>query len=68
MALGVLAFGYIDNGESKPSIEAFKQAYISDKGQNALQEKLHCCTAQLYPAHLTKSTSRFWKLCVRHLL
>lgn len=51
MALGVLAFGYIDNGEGQPSIEAFKQAYISDKGQNALQEKvtlLHCTTE--YPA------------------
>jgi len=55
MALGVLAFGYIDNGESKPSIGAFKQAYISDKGQNALQEKvtlLHCTTE--YPAHFNE--------------
>lgn len=47
MALGVLAFGYTDNGEQLPSIEAFKQAYISEKGQSALQEKvtlLHCTT------------------------
>jgi len=51
MALGVLAFGYIDKGERKPSIEAFKQAYISDQGQKALQERvtlLHCTTE--YPA------------------
>ena len=48
-------FRHIDNGESKPSIGAFKQAYISDKGQNALQEKvtlLHCTTE--YPAHFNE--------------
>lgn len=51
MALGVLAFGYTDKGEQPPAIEAFKQAYISEKGQSALQEKvtlLHCTTE--YPA------------------
>lgn len=53
MALGVLAFGYTNYGEQPPSIEAFKRAYISEKGQKALQEKvtlLHCTTE--YPAPL----------------
>lgn len=50
MALGVLAFGYIGSNE-QPSLRAFSEAYISDKGQKVLQEKvtlLHCTTE--YPA------------------
>ncbi len=49
-ALGVLAFGLLAKGRS-PSRQAFQEAYISDKGQEALQEKvtlLHCTTE--YPA------------------
>lgn len=50
MALGAIAFGCTDPA-SRPSIEAFKEAYRSDKGQKALREKvvlLHCTTE--YPA------------------
>lgn len=49
-ALGVLAFGYIDD-EGKPSLEAFKRAFCSERGQRTLKEKvtlLHCTTE--YPA------------------
>lgn len=49
-ALGVLAFGYLGQGE-KPSMENFRQAYISPAGQQVLAEKislLHCTTE--YPA------------------
>lgn len=49
-ALGVLAFGLLGGGRS-PSRQAFQEAYFSDKGQEALQEKvtlLHCTTE--YPA------------------
>ncbi len=45
-ALGVLAFGYLNNNES-PSIEAFKNAFSSCEGQKLLKEKvtvLHCTT------------------------
>jgi len=49
-ALGVLAFGY--GGTSrKPSREAFREAYLSEKGQHALGKMvtlLHCTTE--YPA------------------
>ncbi len=48
-ALGVLAFGYCDDGS--PSNQAFKSAYESEKGQAALQAKvriLHCTSE--YPA------------------
>lgn len=50
LALGVLAFGYIGIKE-EPSLEAFREAYISKEGQRALQDKvtlLHCTTE--YPA------------------
>lgn len=50
MALGVLAFGFINSGE-KPSIGAFTEAYSSNEGQAFLIEKvslLHCTTE--YPA------------------
>jgi N-acetylneuraminate synthase len=49
-ALGILAFGYTESRES-PSIEAFKSAYASVTGKNALKDKvalLHCTTE--YPA------------------
>ncbi len=49
-ALGVLAYGFI-NSKEKPSMEAFKEAYLSNKGQALLKEKvslLHCTTE--YPA------------------
>ena len=49
-ALGVLAFGYLYNG-NKPSIQAFEQAYITDAGQEILKQRvtlLHCTTE--YPA------------------
>ena len=49
--LGVIAFGYTVDKESKVSIEAFQAAYYSERGQKALKEKvtvLHCTTE--YPA------------------
>lgn len=49
-ALGVLAFGYLNNGQ-QPSKNAFATAYVSDAGQAILAEKvtlLHCTTE--YPA------------------
>jgi N-acetylneuraminate synthase len=48
-ALSVLAFGLVSDNE--PSRQAFQAAYFSDKGQQALKEKitlLHCTTE--YPA------------------
>lgn len=50
MALAVLAFGYTCSGQD-PSIAAFKEAYFSETGRQALKEKvvlLHCTTE--YPA------------------
>ncbi|KNC91468.1 N-acetylneuraminate synthase [Trabulsiella odontotermitis] len=52
-ALGVIAFGYIASEGAVPGTEAFQQAYASEEGQKALQEKvviLHCTTE--YPAPL----------------
>ncbi len=52
-ALGVIAFGYIRQEDSKPSQEAFQAAYLSQYGQQELKEKvtlLHCTTE--YPAPL----------------
>lgn len=52
-ALGVLAFGYTYGGNSKPSLEAFRSAFLADRGQTALRDKvrlLHCTTE--YPAPL----------------
>ncbi|WPD22752.1 MAG: N-acetylneuraminate synthase [Candidatus Electrothrix scaldis] len=52
MALGVLAFGFIqENAHVTPSISAFQEAYYSREGQHILQKKvilLHCTTE--YPA------------------
>ena len=50
-ALGVIAFGFTANKDKKPGIEAFQKAYYSERGQQALKEKvtiLHCTTE--YPA------------------
>jgi N-acetylneuraminate synthase len=50
MALGVLAFGYL-NPTKQPSIISFIEAFFSSAGQNVLKEKislLHCTTE--YPA------------------
>ena len=58
-ALGVIAFGYIAEETAKPSIQAFKQAYASAEGQEALKRKvtlLHCTTE--YPAPLTEVNLR----------
>ncbi|MFT5880468.1 MAG: N-acetylneuraminate synthase [Moritella sp.] len=49
--LGVIAFGYTANVDTKPSIEAFQAAYFSEAGKAALKQKvtvLHCTTE--YPA------------------
>ncbi|NCC59105.1 MAG: N-acetylneuraminate synthase, partial [Synergistales bacterium] len=48
-ALGVLAFGYLS--EESPSLEAFRVAFFSEKGQSILKRNvtlLHCTTE--YPA------------------
>lgn len=50
-ALGVIAFGYTADEQVKPSMLGFQEAYASEVGQKALQEKvtiLHCTTE--YPA------------------
>lgn len=50
-ALGVLAFGYTRSKKTAPTLKAFEAAYLSSKGQQALQRKvslLHCTTE--YPA------------------
>ncbi|SFL45135.1 N-acetylneuraminate synthase [Pelosinus propionicus] len=50
MALGVLAFGYLERWECA-SIEAFQEAYSSIEGRQLLQQKvslMHCTTE--YPA------------------
>jgi N-acetylneuraminate synthase len=50
-ALGVLAFGLINDKTIKPSRASFQQAYCSIKGQESLKEKvtiLHCTSE--YPA------------------
>ena len=59
MALGVIAFGYIDDNKLEPSIEAFKQAYSSKQGQQLLKQKvtiLHCTTE--YPAPMDEINLR----------
>jgi N-acetylneuraminate synthase len=46
-ALGVLAFGLLNDVTTEPSIESFQQAYFSEAGQRILKEKvtiLHCTT------------------------
>lgn len=50
-ALGVLAYGYTSSSKALPTSDLFIDAYTSESGQNALQEKvtlLHCTTE--YPA------------------
>lgn len=52
-ALGVLAFGYAPLPDATPSIAAFRLAYESDAGQQALRNKvalLHCTTEYPTPA------------------
>lgn len=53
-ALGVLAFGYLQR--ENPSLSAFQQAYSSDSGRKALQDKvtlLHCTSEYPTPiAHV----------------
>ena len=52
--LGVIAFGYIMPADALPSIEAFQNAYLSQKGKASLRDKvtlLHCTTE--YPAPLS---------------
>lgn len=51
LALGVIAFGLLNDANKKPCIESFEQAYISNKGQEILKQYvtlLHCTTE--YPA------------------
>ncbi|MBW7452502.1 N-acetylneuraminate synthase [Paenibacillus sepulcri] len=61
-ALGVIAFGYV-NEDEQPSLDNFNKAYLSQKGQLALQEKvtlLHCTTdypTQYEDVHLNKMTT-----------
>lgn len=50
-ALMVLAFGYVRSGNTSPGFEAFRRAYVSTAGQDALKRGvslLHCTTE--YPA------------------
>jgi N-acetylneuraminate synthase len=50
-ALSVIAFGYINDKNEKPSLDSFAKAYASSQGQAMLKEKvtiLHCTTE--YPA------------------
>lgn len=50
-ALSVLALGYLNPCDSKPSHESIMQAYLSEQGRTLLKEKvslLHCTTE--YPA------------------
>lgn len=54
-ALGVLAYGYLQEElrSGPPSVQAFRQAYMSREGQRLLQERvtlMHCTTE--YPAPL----------------
>jgi N-acetylneuraminate synthase len=52
-ALGVIAFGYINNRDVEPNMTEFAKAYYSVEGQKAIKDKvtlLHCTTE--YPAPL----------------
>lgn len=58
-ALGVLAFGFLNNDSVEPSIDKFQEAYCSIDGQKKLKEKvkiLHCTTE--YPAPLNEINIR----------
>jgi N-acetylneuraminate synthase len=53
-ALGVIAFGYLSDYTTMPSVEEFQFAYSSDRGQAALKKNvtlLHCTSE--YPAPLS---------------
>ncbi len=53
-ALGVIAFGFLNQNSISPSLEAFQLAYASKEGQEILKEKvsiLHCTTE--YPAPIS---------------
>ncbi len=59
MALGVIAFGYLDKNNTPPSLLAFQKAYASKEGQEILKEKiilLHCTTE--YPAPMEEINLR----------
>ena len=46
-ALAVIAFGFVSSDDTQPSSQAFQSAYFSERGQQALKEKvtlLHCTT------------------------
>jgi N-acetylneuraminate synthase len=52
MALSVLAFGYLNNNETRPSLHQFLDAFRSLEGQKKLAEKvtlLHCTTEYPVP-------------------
>lgn len=54
-ALGVIAFGYINDQILAPTMQDFEQAYSSEEGQKALINKvtiLHCTTE--YPAPINE--------------
>ena len=56
--LGVLAFGYVSPAD-KPSLSAFRQAFQSDAGRDALKRNvtvLHCVTE--YPAPIEQANVR----------
>ncbi|NGN98474.1 N-acetylneuraminate synthase [Grimontia sp. S25] len=58
-ALGVIAFGYTAEPDAEPSLQAFQEAYASESGQQALQQKvtiLHCTTE--YPAPIEEINLR----------
>ena len=58
-ALGVIAFGYIMDQNTEPSVVEFQKAYASEEGQKALKEKvtiLHCTTE--YPAPMEEINLR----------
>jgi len=60
-ALGVLAFGFIGKGGA-PSAAAFLEAYKSEEGRGALEEKvalLHCTTE--YPAPVNEANLKAMK-------
>jgi N-acetylneuraminate synthase len=55
MALSVLAFGYLNKSETRPSLQQFMDAFRSDEGQKKLAEKvtlLHCTTE--YPVKFSE--------------
>ncbi len=62
MALGVIAFGFINDVSKEPSLLNFQQAYALEKGQRLLKEKvtiLHCTTE--YPAPINEINLRAMK-------